>query len=291
MSIQRTISARPGQELDYAKLREIVPSLFADRPHASRSAKYEFIPTIDIARDLWREGWAPVMATESRTRDLTRRGFTQHMVRFRRRDAIMDATSRFVGQVHGELVLRGSHDGTTLHEFFSGLFRLACLNGLVVSDGGGSSFKIKHLGDTRAYAIEQSLQVAKRFEHILPRVQAFQGIMLNREERMALAEGAHNVRFGTVGASEAQAHAIKPAQLLAPRRFGDQASDLWTTYNVIQENAIRGGLTGVNHGQDMHGRPTSRRSTTKSVQGVSQNIALNQALWALTERMAELKAA
>ena len=48
---------------------------------------------------------------------------------------------------------------------------------------------------------------------------------------------------------------------------------------------MRGGLKGIN--RDSNGR--LKRSTTRPVKALDRNIKLNQALWLLTEKMAELK--
>jgi hypothetical protein len=102
---------------------------------------------------------------------------------------------------------------------------------------------------------------------------------------MALAEAAHVVRFGET--EEGEQPAIRPEQLLAPRRFEDRGNDLWRVANVIQEHVIRGGDHGVIVGE--HGR--RRRTSTRAVNGIEQDIKLNKALWTLNERMAELKKA
>jgi hypothetical protein len=70
------------------------------------------------------------------------------------------------------------------------------------------------------------------------------------------------------------------------RRYDDRASDLWTTFNAVQENVIRGGITAM--GRNATGQ--RRRVTTREVNGIDQNRSLNRALWMLAERMAELKA-
>jgi len=67
--------------------------------------------------------------------------------------------------------------------------------------------------------------------------------------------------------------------------------DLWHTLNVVQENVVRGGLHGMQHGVDPNGRKTFRRVTTREVRGIDQDVKLNRALWMLAERMAELKGA
>ncbi len=48
---------------------------------------------------------------------------------------------------------------------------------------------------------------------------------------------------------------------------------------------MRGGLKGNTRGSN--GR--LRRTTTRPVKALDRNIKLNQALWSLTEKMAELK--
>ena len=48
---------------------------------------------------------------------------------------------------------------------------------------------------------------------------------------------------------------------------------------------MRGGLKGRTRGSN--GR--LRRSTTRPVKALDRNVKLNQALWYLTEKMAELK--
>jgi hypothetical protein len=80
---------------------------------------------------------------------------------------------------------------------------------------------------------------------------------------------------------------IQPVQMLIPRRTADTGHDLWSTFNVVQENAVRGGLSGMRQTDD--GR--WRRATTREITGIDQDIKLNKALWVLAEKMAELKAA
>lgn len=76
-----------------------------------------------------------------------------------------------------------------------------------------------------------------------------------------------------------------PDQFLAARRFDDRKNDLWTVFNRVQENTIKGGLRGV--GQDANGH--RRRTSTKEVKGIDGNINLNKALWKMAEHLAGLK--
>ncbi len=75
-------------------------------------------------------------------------------------------------------------------------------------------------------------------------------------------------------------------QILTPRRHDDNKSDLWATFNRVQENVIKGGLRGVT--VKANGERQNRK--TREVNGIDQNVRLNRALWTLAEKMAELKA-
>jgi len=91
-------------------------------------------------------------------------------------------------------------------------------------------------------------------------------------------EEAHALRFDLdegEGVNAGIASAIKPVALLAPRRAADQNLDLWSITNVIQENVIKGDL----HGQYRDGQNRQRRTSTRPIKGVDQNVKLNQALW------------
>jgi len=75
--------------------------------------------------------------------------------------------------------------------------------------------------------------------------------------------------------------------LLTARRTEDaDRTNLWTNFNVIQENVIRGGLRGVRIDTETNRR---RRMSTRAVQGIDQDVKLNRALWTLAAKMAELK--
>ena len=79
---------RAQSPLNDEQLRRIAPSIFAAAAHVSRSARYTYIPTIDVVAALRREGFEPFMVAQSRARDESRREFTRHMLRLRRVDQV-----------------------------------------------------------------------------------------------------------------------------------------------------------------------------------------------------------
>ncbi len=80
---------------------------------------------------------------------------------------------------------------------------------------------------------------------------------------------------------EEQEVPYQPSDFLRPHRYEDRENDLYTTSNVIQENAIKGGVSR----RDRKGQ----RHTTREIKGIDQNVRVNRLLWELTQRMKELK--
>uniref|UniRef100_UPI003BA96763 DUF932 domain-containing protein n=1 Tax=Stappia sp. TaxID=1870903 RepID=UPI003BA96763 len=261
-------------------LRKLAPSVFATTAHESRSDRFQPIPTIEVLRGLMAEGFMPVGAKQSRSRDASKLDFTKHMLRLRRIDE--DHTLR-VGDTVCEILLKNANDGTSAYDLMAGLFRIRCMNSLVAQTGTIDSVKVRHSGDVAGKVIEGTYRVLGEAQKALVAPAEWSGLTLARDERMAFAEAAHVLRFGDAEGNVDTP--IEPAQLLQPRRYDDRADDLWTTFNVAQENVIKGGLRGV--ARDANGR--RRRMSTRAVNGIDQDVKLNKALWVLSQRMAEIK--
>lgn len=270
-----------GRSLSEDEMRSIAPSIFATSAHESRSDRFKPIPTIEILRGLMKEGFMPVGARQSVSRTEGKANFTKHLIRLRRLD---DGNVYNVGDTVCEILLKNANDGTSAYELLAGLFRVCCLNSLVAQTGTIDAIKVRHSGDVQHKVIEGTYRVLGEAERTLAAPQDWSTMRMNHEEASILADAAHVLRFGD---NEGETTTpIKPEQLLVPRRQDDRANDLWTVWNVVQENAIKGGLRGV--GRDDLGRP--RRVKSRAVNGIDQDIKLNKALWLLGERMAALKA-
>lgn len=261
------------QPLTLNQIQQKAPSVFATQAHGRLSSRYQFISTLDMIQALDREGWLPVHAEESRVRIADRRGFSKHLLRFRR----FDRQLPMVGDSFPEAVLVNSHDGSCCYQLHAGLFRLICSNGMVIADMDMGHIRRRHTGDALENIIEGTYEIVEALPAIAGKVEAFQRIELKPAEQEALAQAALGLRC------EDNQAPITPAQLLQARRLEDRKDDLWTTYQRLQENMLKGGQPGIGG--------TGRRLTTRAVKSVDGNVKLNQALWRLTERMAELKTA
>jgi hypothetical protein len=268
-------------------LRSIVPSAFALAPHESRSSRYTYIPTSEVIAGLMAEGFQPFKAAQGGSRVAGKADFTKHMIRFRHADSI-----NVVGGNVPEVVLINSHDGTSAYKLLSGIFRIVCTNGLVVCDRNMGELSVPHKGNIVNQVIEGSFQIIDDSRKALGTIDAWRGLQLTAGEQNVFAEAAHTLRFGDAeGVADTP---ITASQLLTPRRSEDRADggtswsrpapDLYRTLNVVQENAIKGGLTAMRRDGG-----NTRRVTTREVRGIDQDVRLNRALWQLAEKMAELK--
>lgn len=277
----RSFSGRTVLTID--QLRNAVPSAFATQAHSSRSDAYTYIPTSGVIEAMMREGFQPFNAKQGGSRIEGKADYTKHMIRFRHPD--MQIGEAKVGDVTPEVVLINSHDGTSAYKLIAGLFRLVCTNGMMVSDSTVGSLSVPHKGNIVDRVIEGSFEIVQQSRKTVEVAQAWQGLTLSAGEQTALAEAAHVVRFaepdGTLDTP------ITAAMLLNARRSADAASDLYTVFNRVQENAVRGGLHA--RAQRRPGESRGRMVTTREVRGIDQDVKLNRALWMLGERMAELK--
>lgn len=276
--------ARIGsQPLSDDDIMSVAPSVFADKPHESRSSRYVYVDTRALLAEYRSNGWQVVRAQQSKSRIPGKSEFTKHMLRFRHESA----TSLQVNGTLPEVVLLNAHDGTSSYQLWSGLFRLVCLNGCVVPMGEHEAVRVHHTGKAIPEIIDGSFRVLEHSKRALAAPEQWSRIQLNDTERLALAESARVVRLGDADGKVDSP--IQASQFLSTRRHEDAGRDLWTTFNVLQENAIRGGLHGRMPRDERGNR--GRRVSTREVNGIDQDVKLNKALWMLAESMAKLKAA
>ena len=263
-----TTLARP---LDDDQLRRLAPSIFAAAPWGRMSGRYRMVPTIEVVGMLRDRDFLPVRAEQGRTRIEGKGDFTRHMIRFRHAD---DLSPLVVGAEVPEVILVNSHDGTSAYRFMAGIFRLVCSNGMVVQSSDHGSISVRHSGgsDFQDRVIDATFRIMDEAPRTLANIETWKGIELSPPQREAFAAAALELK--------GPEQPITPARLLAPRRAEDRSLDLWTTASVVQEHLLRGGDRGR--------ASTGRRTTTRPVKSVGEDLRLNRALWTLTEKLAAL---
>jgi len=140
---------------------------------------------------------------------------------------------------------------------------------------------VPHKGNIQDQIIEGAYAVAQDFPRLIAESKDMAALVISREEQRVLADASLVARYGEEDSP------VTPEQILRPRRAADVGTNLWTTFNTIQENIIRGGLNGTRQAED--GRIIRRK--TRPINGIDQNVGVNRALWTLAEGMRKLKAA
>lgn len=269
--------------LENEELNQLAPSAFATTPWFAQSSRYAFVPTSSVIDGMREAGFLPYNASQSRSRIEGKQFFTKHIIRFRPQNVELAQ----VGDTAVEAVLINSHDGTSAYELSLGAFRLACLNGMMVSEGLADIVKIRHTGNIISDVIAATQNILASAPIVAEAIRRWKTIDLLPSEARVLAEEAHSLRF------EEGANAPTAEKLLQPRRNADNGTDLWTTFNRIQENTVKGGLRAPDSPariDDETGRYiAARRTRTRAVVGIDQSTKLNRALWSLAQKMAEIK--
>lgn len=269
---------RPTIVLEDQDILRTAASVFADQAWQETSPSYRFLPTITVVNALRDSGYNVVKATQSRCRIEGKGEFTKHMLRLRH-STYMNPLN--VGDEVPEIVLINSHDRSSAFKFMLGIFRLVCSNGMVVASQRIESLSVRHMGSNNLLSevIDVTAEIIKEAPKVIEQINRFKSIPLTPDEQLAFAHGARELMPTAIN--------IEPARLLRVRRYGDNGNtdgsrDVWKTFNIVQENIIRGGIRGLN--------ANNRLMRTREVRSVQGDININRALWTLTEQLAKIKA-
>lgn len=267
-----------NQALTLGKLNQLAPSIFSTNAKDGLSSKYNFIPTVQLVKEMEKEGWLPVKAIESRTRNELNQGYQKHMIRFRNFNEQQNQKLT-VGDTFIELVLTNSHNGLSSFIFNCGLYRLACSNGMVIAESSFDSAHIRHSSYDAKEVIDICAETVKRAPMITGSIENMKSIELTPEEQLIFANAAKPLRFD-------KPNEIDNERILRPRRHADEGNDLWKTFNRVQESLVKGNISYDRF--DPAGRYQGR-SHTREVKSIDGGMKLNQALWTLAEEMSKLK--
>ena len=264
--------------MNLATLQRTVPSIFAVDSSHKTSDKYELIPTIKIVEQLASKGFHITKAMQTNTRIAQNRGFAKHMLRFRHERATANADGLFP-----EIVLVNSHDGLSSYRLMAGVYRMVCSNGLIAGSTA-DEVRVRHQGDIVGQVIEGTYSVIDTAQNMLTQADVMGQISLNQDERMLLATTALELKAkeGEIVTSDNAARYLRARNMHDSKR-----TDLFTTFNIIQENMIKGKVQTI--GRDRFNRRVV--TTSREVKSIDTNVKLNKALWTLAEKFAQLKGA
>jgi hypothetical protein len=273
-----------GTPLTEEQMRSKVPSIFGDTAHESRSVKFKPIPTIEVLRALAGEGFFPVSVQQQGSRKVDRLPFSKHLIRLRRFD---NAEKLQVNDTIAEFVLRNANDGTSPWDIMGGLFRIACLNGGIVSKGNLEHFKVRHiLNDPNPRAIvdkviEGTYNILRNVDLVLEAPRLWSQVTLDEHQMFQFAHKAWNFIFADIDGVPRTS--VKPEQLLVRRRVQDTGNDLWSVFNVVQEWAMRGGIESSSVTETERFGRVETRSRTHPINAIDRSLKMNKGLYELAQ--------
>ncbi|HHN9222168.1 TPA: GTPase [Escherichia coli] len=119
----------------------------------------------------------------------------------------------------------------------------------------------------------QAQNIREKTEAVEEKRDAMQSLVLPPPARQALAQAALTYRYGD------EHQPVTTADILTPRRREDYGKDLWSAYQTIQENMLKGGISGRS--------AKGKRIHTRAIHNIDTDIKLNRALWVMAETLLE----
>ena len=260
--------------MDYLTNEQLVsraPSIGATKPQFDVSELYTFIPTLSVVDMLAEEGWLPVSAEEVPCRVDGNRGFQKHLIKFE------NPYVKIGDQESIQAVLVNSHNRSCAYNFFTGVFRFICSNGMIVGDTF-EKIQVKHVNHDPMEIIDASYEILENAPVVGESINEMKELTLCKDEQEAFAKSAL-----TLITDKPEEAPFAAERLLWARRGEDRRPSVWNTFNVVQENIMKGGISGISKNR-------KSRIKTKAVKSIDRNLKLNKALWTLVEEMKKLKA-
>lgn len=261
----RATYIRSNIPISIESLRAFCPSAFAEKPWERTSKKYSFLPSSQVIEKLYASGLACFAVKQAGTRIDGKENFTKHSLRFR---SVNSTPLIAVGDTFLEHILTNSHDTTSSYSLEMGLYRLACSNGMVVSAGLLSRYKIRHIHNTIQDVVVALDKLADNTPAVVKQLETMQARVLTDSERLQFAERAMALRYDVT----AQPYAA--TRLLEARRFADKGDNLFSVLNRVQENLTQGQY-----------RSTRLERTSRKVRNIDLDLQLNRGLWQLASSL------
>ena len=246
-------------------LRRQAPAVFATSANEERTSdRYTFIPTTSVIETLQEDGWEAWDAKQVRSRKWSDM-HAKHIVRMRRQK-VEERTK--VGDSFVELLIVNSHNGLQTYNLHAGIFRMVCSNGLIIGDENYGKVKVKHIGYSPDEVIAASQKLVASTHEIYQTRDNWNRQELDLSERRQFFADAAALRWENPTEDTIR-------QVGQARRMEDAGDDLWSVYNVAQENLTRAGWVD----------PKTRRKARK-ITSISRDVELNSQLWDLAANYA-----
>jgi hypothetical protein len=245
---------------------QLAPAIAATHPHPRiKSPKYAFTDTTDIIESMDKLGFKLTAAKQSKSKSPQGMEFGTHIVRFGNPEIYIKNSE---GQIEGrpEVVLINDHAGNRPVQFEMGIFRLVCENGMVIKSQDFGTFRERHTKYDFETIKRMISEKVGGMKDIVAKISSWNSKLMTDKERYQFAVEALALRMG----SDRQPENYEIYEILSPKREADKGNSLWNTFNILQENLIKGGY-------EMNNR------VARAITNPTQDVKINQDLWQLAE--------
>ncbi len=248
-------------------IASLVSSVFTKTPHESLSENYIHIPTSVLVTDMIKLGWKPCESNQINSKKKS--GYQKHVVKFFNPDLFIQKENGSDVDIFPQILIFNSHDGSSSFQFRTGLYRLACSNGLIVSTHEIEKFKIRHMGYNFENLRVTLNTMTEKLPTLINKINQFKSISLTEPQINDFAKKSWALRFD-------KKYLIDSNNITKSVRKDDEGNDLWNVFNRVQENLIKGGFKIVN-------TENNKVRVIKKVRSFVNDIKLNEDLWELAE--------
>ena len=235
----------------------------ADQAHPKMSARYRTVQTNLIAKKFKDMGFVVDSVTQRKTRKPGGSGFGKHMVKLSHPE-LLKATEH--NDLKLQLIITNSFDGSSTFRMQLGFYRFVCGNGMVVGETL-ETYSHKHTGlilEELDESIDRIVAQTNKLSEIISKM---------KQKKMNAAE---IIAFETE-AVKLRSKNIKQVDFTV-RREQDYSEDLYTVYNRVQEDLIRGGVGSTSEKGQVR--------VLREIKGVDKLRQLNEQLFDLAAKYA-----
>lgn len=246
-----------------------VSSIFAIAPKEDVSEKYSFIPTFELVENFAKLGWYPSTANQVNSYKKDPK-FGKHMVRFSN-----SAYSHL--DLQPQIIIINSHNRTSKLLFALGIYRVVCSNGMIVKESGtlGSSFISRHMNLNLDNLKEIVNNLIAEYQKINEKINQYKQCVLTDIEKTNFAQKAIEMVWNKT------TNKYEASELLKSRRIEDEANDLFTILNILQENILKGGISYTTE--------KNKVRHTRKIKSIDKDLNVNILLWGLMDNFLQNK--
>ena len=144
------------------------------------SPRYVHIDTLETLGSLTRNGWQVDDVSAARKRNAEHIPYAAHMVRLSHPDLPKLGDSRI------QAILMNSHDSSRAFRLQFGVFRFACLNGLICGASSFGALRLIHHGMMAGDVLTEAQTMISRAPALVEKVETFQAKLLTPEQELEI---------------------------------------------------------------------------------------------------------